>query len=73
MAVITCSVPFSKCQLVHWYFVFVPREPVDFGMKNTHDRMNTNDMPYFKHNYSLDTSTKIFAQTEGVNAALVFF
>lgn len=37
---IICSEPLSKCQLVHWYFGSAPREPIDFGIKCTHDRMN---------------------------------
>lgn len=65
MAFIICSAPFSKCQLVHWYFGFVPREPTDFRMKSTRDRMNTNDTTYLKCNYSLDTSTRIFTVTQG--------
>ncbi len=65
VAFIICGAPFSKCQLVHWYFGFAPREPIDFRMKSTSDRMNTNDTTYFKCIYSLDTSTRIFTVTQG--------
>lgn len=65
LAFIICSVPFSKCQLVHWYFGFAPREPIDFRMKSTHDTMNTNDTTYLDCNYSPDTSTRISSPTQG--------
>lgn len=61
---IICSEPLFKCQLVHWYFGSVPREPIEFRIKGTHDRVNTNDITY-KCNYLLDVYNNTYWDTRG--------